>query len=1065
MPFQNVPFLPRDFAIGLYASSDGVTPGEELQSIPADPSPGTHTLTFTPEFADLQQDYYLVAAVDGAGQVPESDEANNIMAFAGGAFLDSDPTTGKTSLMYQGGAAAEDLLFVPQDAATVRLMIGDPTATRDVPAGNPQTLFYDVTGDEANVWNENDELVHVPGNVSRIDADAVLYNLSHTDRPWQNPAYRWDVSGDGYLAPNDVLIVVNALNDGGYPRLLDGQHAAGDYWLDVSGDNVLSVLDAHQVNDKVNGYSGNTGSLWRNPTNPLDVNSDGQANSDDVKAVLDYLAGTSVAATDYVLSDLGGLDVRTHGGDDRAAPNLYWDNTLPLLLFGGDGNDTLSGAGGDDYLEGGAGNDLLTANAGDDTVYGGDGNDNVSGGDGNDEIDGGNGDDTLAGDVGSDQITGGAGNDTVNAGPGNDYADGGDDDDTIEGGDDNDTLVGGPGNDTLQGNAGDDILSGDDGDDTLAGGDGDDELEGGDGTNTADGGSGTNTTNLSGIWTPALVKWGFVEGNRFEGESARLSVRQLPLFGAHDVTVTIQLYSGSAHPHNPQLGDATAGSDFGGPMTFTLTIPGNRAPDSEGYIYSDEIEIPLLTDLSAEGDETFWAKITSIQGGNMAEDQRWAELYIVNSSLTANADYVEVGTDDEVPLHILDNDDDSAGSEKYIDDYTEPQYGTLTPVVNPETGHVTDLLFQRDSAHASDVQNIQYTVKDLLGNHDSSQVFISQAREDFTLTWSIDGAADEGDPAKYLNDPDPTRRRVPIGATLHLSIDHPAPVGGITVNYYMLGANAIQGYEPDRSLSEIADSSDVDNASGSVTIPEGQTEPSQPVIITPLDDTKVEQNEWAYIAIKHDPADPTIAAQTPQYIVRDTGNGTYSSFKILDNEWRFVANPQNTNVVFPFVYPVGSRSDYLMGNISLVGVGLDAVHGLVLGDFYDYGLTGPPVNTKLVQKLNAAYSVNAVTGIIRVNPGPKVTGDPNTINNLTVNINAEELFHNIGMDEHWVDVYAGAGVAVAGTVTWSAGVTVSGTGESGSIGGRMDVSKTESWGVTVKRDNMIRLLARPRADN
>ncbi|MCC7086314.1 MAG: cadherin-like domain-containing protein, partial [Pirellulales bacterium] len=163
-----------DFTIGLYASPDGVMLGELLQSIPVDTTAGTRSLVLTPEFTDLQQDYFLMAAVDGDEQVAETDETNNALLFAGGAFLAADPFSGGNSLQYQGSAAAEDVLIVPKDATTVRLLIGDPAASaRDVPPGAPQAPFYDVTGDEGNVWDENDELVHVPGQVSRVDADAI----------------------------------------------------------------------------------------------------------------------------------------------------------------------------------------------------------------------------------------------------------------------------------------------------------------------------------------------------------------------------------------------------------------------------------------------------------------------------------------------------------------------------------------------------------------------------------------------------------------------------------------------------------------------------------------------------------------------------------------------------------------------------------------------------------------------------------------------------------------------------------------------------------------------------
>jgi Ca2+-binding RTX toxin-like protein/predicted nuclease of predicted toxin-antitoxin system len=73
--------------------------------------------------------------------------------------------------------------------------------------------------------------------------------------------------------------------------------------------------------------------------------------------------------------------------------------SLPVLIFGGAGNDTLNasaatgpvlldGGDGDDVLRGGAGNDLLIAGAGTNELYGGDGNNRFIGG-GNDTMVGG----------------------------------------------------------------------------------------------------------------------------------------------------------------------------------------------------------------------------------------------------------------------------------------------------------------------------------------------------------------------------------------------------------------------------------------------------------------------------------------------------------------------------------------------------------------------------------------------------------------------------------------------------------------------------------------------------
>ncbi len=122
-----------------------------------------------------------------------------------------------------------------------------------------------------------------------------------------------------------------------------------------------------------------------------------------------------------------------------------------VLLFGGDGNDSLVGGSGHDSLVGGPGNDTLVGNDGSDTLKGSEG------------------DDVLMGGAGPDGLSGAGGNDI------------------LVGGDDNDVGFGGSGNDVLTGGLGDDILIGGDGADSVDGEDGAaDTLAGGSGDGAAD---------------------------------------------------------------------------------------------------------------------------------------------------------------------------------------------------------------------------------------------------------------------------------------------------------------------------------------------------------------------------------------------------------------------------------------------------------------------------------------------------------------------------------------------------------------------------------------------------
>jgi Ca2+-binding RTX toxin-like protein len=94
--------------------------------------------------------------------------------------------------------------------------------------------------------------------------------------------------------------------------------------------------------------------------------------------------------------------------------------SLPMKIFGGLGDDTLTGGFADDTIDGGPGADTIDGSDGNDTLTGGAEIDHISGGRGNDTIDGQLGDDTIDGGPGNDVIHGGAGFDTITGGAGSD---------------------------------------------------------------------------------------------------------------------------------------------------------------------------------------------------------------------------------------------------------------------------------------------------------------------------------------------------------------------------------------------------------------------------------------------------------------------------------------------------------------------------------------------------------------------------------------------------------------------------------------------------------------------
>jgi Ca2+-binding RTX toxin-like protein len=128
------------------------------------------------------------------------------------------------------------------------------------------------------------------------------------------------------------------------------------------------------------------------------------------------------------------------------------------LIFGLEGNDTITSGAGEDHVYGGAGFDTIYGGADRDILYGEDGEDYLEGNEGRDALYGGAMNDGLVGGEGDDWLDGGAGADTLVGGEGNDR---------LEGGAGADTLYGGAGNDEFIIDEQDVLINGGAGYDTL----------------------------------------------------------------------------------------------------------------------------------------------------------------------------------------------------------------------------------------------------------------------------------------------------------------------------------------------------------------------------------------------------------------------------------------------------------------------------------------------------------------------------------------------------------------------------------------------------------------------
>jgi Ca2+-binding RTX toxin-like protein len=230
--------------------------------------------------------------------------------------------------------------------------------------------------------------------------------------------------------------------------------------IKVYGGDGNDTLTGTTDDDQIYGDSGND-------------NLTGLAGNDYLDGAIgnDKLSGW--AGSDTLIGGEGEDELNGNEGNDSLIGGEGNDN-----LNGGDGNDQIAAGVGNDVITTGDGVDTVYGGDGDDWVnsyfnktvdyfyykY-----------KGSVVIYGGNGNDTLTGNTDDDKIFGESGNDRIDGLSGNDYIEGGTGNDKLSGWAGDDTLIGGEGNDDLYGNEGDDYLDGGLGVNFLNGGDGNDE--------------------------------------------------------------------------------------------------------------------------------------------------------------------------------------------------------------------------------------------------------------------------------------------------------------------------------------------------------------------------------------------------------------------------------------------------------------------------------------------------------------------------------------------------------------------------------------------------------------
>ena len=361
---------------------------------------------------------------------------------------------------------------------------------------------YTITDDNGDVVVDGPDGIDRLTDVERLQFDDGLYDAFTRDL----------IVGDQILVGDgdDNTLTGATGNDtitgNGGDDTLDGASGSDTYIHGVGDghDIVVSSNDDGSV-DTVRFKDGAYDLDWRREGDDLVISSasDNTYNSavEGTITLKDhFVAGKD--ALDYFEADLNGTDNDGFYTDQTANPGdiarVYTAQGLngtdqggyTELVFGTDGNDTITGGGGfRDYLNGGAGDDTISAGDGDDRLYGGSGNDTMSGGDGNDRFRGHEGTDDFTGGAGLDEVdyrrdanAGGTGAVTVDLEAGTATDGFGDLDSftSIE------AVQGTSQGDIIRGSSVANRLRGHDGNDTFEGLGGDDFIDGGDGNDTAE---------------------------------------------------------------------------------------------------------------------------------------------------------------------------------------------------------------------------------------------------------------------------------------------------------------------------------------------------------------------------------------------------------------------------------------------------------------------------------------------------------------------------------------------------------------------------------------------------
>jgi RHS repeat-associated protein len=165
-------------------------------------------------------------------------------------------------------------------------------------------------------------------DLSTSGNDGTIYGSPVRQAPWQNPSNRFDINGDGYVAPQDALILANFLYFNGSLELPPAGSGTSPFpaspppYYDVNGDNWITSADAAIVIDYLR-----DGISITSPTSALGTPLTLDGTNDYVSlgdpAELDITGAITLSAWVRVDDTTGTRDIIVHGDDGSANGQVF----------------------------------------------------------------------------------------------------------------------------------------------------------------------------------------------------------------------------------------------------------------------------------------------------------------------------------------------------------------------------------------------------------------------------------------------------------------------------------------------------------------------------------------------------------------------------------------------------------------------------------------------------------------------------------------------------------------------------------------------------------------------